>query len=186
MRRLVLITGCSGGGKSTLIEELGRRGHAVVPEPGRRIVREEQGRASPMSSRALPWINLGAFAMRALTMARQDMDEARAGVGAPNGHVFFDRGLVDAAVAIEQAGGGPADETLRTTPRYDRLVFVAPPWPEIFANDPERRHGLEAAVEEFRRLRAALARLGYAAIELPRTSVADRARFVLERLDTPG
>jgi predicted ATPase len=39
--QFVVISGCSGGGKSTLIAELGRRGYPVVEEPGRRIVKEE-------------------------------------------------------------------------------------------------------------------------------------------------
>jgi predicted ATPase len=39
--RFVVISGCSGGGKSTLIAEFGRRGYAIVEEPGRRIVKEE-------------------------------------------------------------------------------------------------------------------------------------------------
>ena len=37
----VVISGCSGGGKSTLLTELGRRGYMTVEEPGRRIVKEE-------------------------------------------------------------------------------------------------------------------------------------------------
>jgi predicted ATPase len=41
VERFVVISGCSGGGKSTLIAELGPRGHAVVGEPGQRIVKEE-------------------------------------------------------------------------------------------------------------------------------------------------
>ena len=41
MNRFVVISGCSSGGKSTLVVELGRRGYAVVEEPGRRIVKEE-------------------------------------------------------------------------------------------------------------------------------------------------
>ncbi|MPT22826.1 MAG: ATPase, partial [Starkeya sp.] len=41
MDRFVVISGCSGGGKSTLLTELARRGFAVVEEPGRRIVAEE-------------------------------------------------------------------------------------------------------------------------------------------------
>ena len=36
--RFVVISACSSGGKSTLIAELGKRGYAVVDEPGRRIV----------------------------------------------------------------------------------------------------------------------------------------------------
>jgi predicted ATPase len=42
--RFVVISGCSGGGKSTLLAELARRGHAVVEEPGRRIVQRNGGR----------------------------------------------------------------------------------------------------------------------------------------------
>lgn len=37
----VVIPGCSGDGNSTPRAELSRRGHAVVAEPGRRIVQEE-------------------------------------------------------------------------------------------------------------------------------------------------
>ena len=39
--RLVVISGCSGGGKSSLLAELQARGHRVVEEPGRRIIAEE-------------------------------------------------------------------------------------------------------------------------------------------------
>ncbi|WP_207234152.1 AAA family ATPase [Pseudomonas aeruginosa] len=41
MNYFVAISGCSGGGKSTLLAELKLRGHAVVEEPGRRIIQEE-------------------------------------------------------------------------------------------------------------------------------------------------
>jgi predicted ATPase len=33
MNRFVVISGCSGGGKFTLLAELGRRGYATVEEP---------------------------------------------------------------------------------------------------------------------------------------------------------
>jgi len=65
VNRFVVISGCSGGGKSTLLGELGRQGHAVVKEPGRRIVREETiGDGS-----ALPWVDMAAFLRRAVAMA---------------------------------------------------------------------------------------------------------------------
>jgi predicted ATPase len=41
VNRFVVISGCSGGGKSTLLIELGQRGYATVEEPGRRIVKDE-------------------------------------------------------------------------------------------------------------------------------------------------
>lgn len=50
MNHFVIISGCSGGGKSTLLDELKQRGYPVVPEAGRRIVQEEMqagGQALP-------------------------------------------------------------------------------------------------------------------------------------------
>jgi predicted ATPase len=72
MDRLVIISGCSGGGKSTLPAELRRRGHAVVEEPGRRTVKEELGSGGS----ALPWADGVAFARRAIVMALADRTSA--------------------------------------------------------------------------------------------------------------
>src|SRR5262245_38665482 len=58
MENFVTISGCSGGGKSKLLQELRQRGFATIAEPGRRIVAEELRR----SGRALPWVDAHAFA----------------------------------------------------------------------------------------------------------------------------
>ena len=174
MQRFVVISGCSGGGKSTLLAELARRGHAVVEEPGRRIVREEQAG----DGAALPWIDAAAFARRAVAMALADREAA----GRLEGWVVFDRGLVDAAAALEHATGEAALATLCRVHRYHQRVFLAPPWPEIFVNDPERPHGFEAARAEYERLVEAYAALDYAVTILPKVDVAARADFVLEAL----
>lgn len=140
MERFVVISGCSGGGKSTLIAELGRRGHAVVEEPGRRIVKEELASGGS----ALPWVDRIAFARRAITMALVD----RAAAYLLDGWVFFDRGLIDAAAALQHLTGEPALATLGQTNRYHRRVFLTPPWPQIYQTDPERRHGMDMALAE--------------------------------------
>lgn len=172
--RHVVLSGCSGGGKSALLEELQRRGFATVAEPGRRIVESELRRGGT----ALPWTDLQAFALRAIGLAGEDRRRAKA----LRGWVFFDRGLVDAAVALQHAVGRPAAHTLDGTDRYHRLVFLVPPWPEIYAATAERRHGLDAAVAEFDRLLAAYGDLGYQTLLLPKVDVAARADFLLHRL----
>ncbi len=170
----VILSGCSGGGKSTLLTELARRGFRTVDEPGRRIVAEElRGTGS-----ALPWVDLGAFARRAIEIAAEDRalaDQAR-------NWTFFDRGLIDAAVALEYATGEPASMTLAPFQPYHRRVFLTPPWPELFAHDSERRHDLDEAIAEFDRLMVAYADLGYDPIILPKRTVEQRADFVLGQL----
>jgi predicted ATPase len=170
MERFVVISGCSGGGKSALLAELGRRGHAIVEEPGRRIVKEELREGGL----ALPWRDGSAFARRAIAMALED----RARAAALNGWVFFDRGLVDAAAALQHLTGEPALAALAREHRYHQTVFLTPPWPEIYMNDPERRHDLGAAEDEYSRLLEAYPALGYTIAVLPKAGVSQRADFI--------
>tara|TARA_R110002124_G_scaffold114535_4_gene269165 strand:+ start:762 stop:1331 length:570 start_codon:yes stop_codon:yes gene_type:complete len=172
--RLVVLSGCSGGGKSTLLDELARRGHASVPEPGRRIVAEELAG----SGAALPWVDAEAFARRAMAMAQADI----AAAAARSGWVFFDRGLVDAAAALAHLCGVPLAESLAAVRPYHDEVFLVPPWPEIYVQDDARQHGLAAAEAEYARLLLAYRALGYRVTVLPRVGVAERADIVLARL----
>ena len=110
MNRFVVISGCSGGGKSTLLAEFARRGYSIVEEPGRRIVREEIDRGGS----ALPWVDQAAFLQRALAMSVADQISA----STREGWIFFDRGLVDAAAGLEHLTGESALALLGQTRRY--------------------------------------------------------------------
>jgi predicted ATPase len=172
--RFVVISGCSSGGKSTLLIELGRRGYATVEEPGRRVVKEEMlGKGL-----ALPWVDAIAFARRAVALALAD----RATANRESGWVFFDRGLIDAAAALQHLTGEPALATLAPDHRYHHRVFLAPPWPEIYVTDTERRHDLSAAISEYQRLLDVYPSLGYQVTILPKVSTPERAEFVLHSL----
>jgi predicted ATPase len=175
MDRFVVISGCSSSGKSSLLAELGRRGYAFVEEPGRRIVKEEL----ELGGSALPWMDRAAFARRCIALALSDFRAARRQEGK---WVFFDRGLIDASVALEHLTGEPTLEALRRSHRFYRRVFLAPPWPEIYVLDRERRHSLETALIEYSRLLGTYPSLGYETIILPQVSVAERADFVLYTL----
>lgn len=169
-----MISGCSGGGKSTLLAELASRGFPTIAEPGRRIVDEQLRRGG----RALPWVDLAAFARRAIEVAVDD----RQAEASTAGWVFFDRGLVDAAAALQHATGQRALVLPDQSPRYHRQVFMTPPWPEIFATDNARRHGLADAIAEYDRLLAAYDALGYETILLPKIGIRERADHLLDHL----
>ncbi|MGA6113274.1 AAA family ATPase [Agrobacterium tumefaciens] len=173
MDRFIILSGCSGGGKSTLLTQLARRGFATVEEPGRRIVIEE----TRNNGTALPWIDIEAFARRAIAMALEDRQKAPA-----EGLVFFDRGLIDAASALSHVSGDGFIDTLKNTHRYNPLVFLTPPWPEIYQGDDERRHDFDAAVEEYDRLVRDYETLGYDSVVLPKSGIEERADFILARI----
>ena len=174
MNRFVVISGCSGGGKSSLVAELGRRGYSIVEEPGRRIVREE----SDCGGSALPWEDTASFLRRAIAMSLAD----RVSACAREGWVFFDRGVVDAAAGLQHLTGEKVLASPGATHRYHQRVFLTPPWPEIYLTDPERRHGFDAAVAEYSRLLEIYPSLDYEVFILPKSGVRERADFVLKTL----
>ena len=125
-QRHVILTGCSGGGKSTLLDALAARGFQTVEEPGRRIVAHEMRNEGT----DLPWLDAAAFAQRAVETARLDREQV-----SPSAEwIFFDRGLIDAAVALQHAAGIDVRRTLEGSARFCAHVFIAPPWHEIYEN----------------------------------------------------
>ncbi|WP_434665727.1 AAA family ATPase [Paraburkholderia sp. A3BS-1L] len=175
--RRVVISGCSGGGKSALLAELAQRGHAVVEEPGRRIVEAELR----SNGHALPWVDLRAFLLRAIDLAHADL--ASVDTHGACGWIFFDRGLIDALAARAHLEGRPLNAGASGTQRhYHHRVFVTPPWPEIYVQDDARRHDFASATQEYERLLAAWPSFGYKITLVPKTDVAARADFVLRTL----
>lgn len=175
MNHGVIISGCSGGGKSTLLAELRRRGYAVIEEPGRRIVQEQ----TRTGGQALPWLDMPAFLRQVIDLALDDH------ANAPRDNsqwVFFDRGLIDAAAAFQALTGAPILDVIGQSHRYHSRIFLAPPWPEIYVQDEERRHSMDEARAEFERLQGCYPALGYAVSLLPKVGVAQRADFVLDTL----
>lgn len=175
MPRFVVISGCSGGGKSTLLDGLRARGCAVVPEAGRRLLREELARGGA----ALPWADPTAFLHR---MVEASLADLAAAARQPD-PVFFDRSLIDALSGLQHRTGEPYLFGHDAARLYHRRVFLAPPWPDINVMDAERRHDFAAAEAEYVRLARDYPALGYEVVPLPRLSVGERAEFVLRELE---
>jgi predicted ATPase len=116
------------------------------------------------------------FARQAVRIACADL------AAAPEGVVFFDRGLVDAVAAVAHLTGTLPPEAEGLNARYAQTVFLVPPWPEIYGQDAARRHAFTAAAAEYERLRAFYPRFGYRPVILPRVPVAARVALVLDRL----
>lgn len=174
--RLIVLTGGPGSGKTTLIEALAKRGHAVQPEAGRAIIRDQRA----IGGEGLPWKNRALFAELMLAADLRSYDEA-CGQGEL---VFFDRGLPDIVGYLALCGlpvppyAGAAAERFR----YRRTVFIAPPWPAIFGQDAERKQDFAEAERTYEAMARTYPRYGYDLVELPQESVETRVDFVLKRL----
>jgi predicted ATPase len=174
---LVVITGGPGAGKTTLLEALRQRGYACVPEAARTIIRDQVA----IGGRALHDQDTELYAEITLTWDMRNHREATVLAGP----VFFDRGLPD-RVGYQIMRGLPVPPHVTAAVelfRYHRRVFVAPPWPEIYVHDEERKHDFEHALRAHEATLAGYARAGYETIILPKVDVETRVDFVLHGLD---
>ena len=173
----VVISGCSGGGKSSLLLELARRGYRVFAEPGRQIVKEQNF----IGGDGVPSKDGRKFADLCLSRAMHNMIAA----AATNTYVFFDRSIVDNFNGLERLPGGAPSYFRKAVERFrfNTRVFITPPWPEMFANDAERTHSYNDAVAEYDTLLPAYQRLGYELVIIPKLSIKARVDFILKELE---
>jgi predicted ATPase len=174
--RFFVLTGGPGSGKTTLIEALRTQGFATAPEAGRGIIRDQMAIGGP----ALPWQDHALFAELMLSWELRSWHAAHA----EPGPVFFDRGAPDTIGYLRLCGRPVPDHITSAAEkfRYARQVFVAPPWPEIFTQDEERKQTLDEAERTFRSVTGVYAELDYELVPLPLAPVEERLRFVLDQV----
>lgn len=173
-KHFFVITGGPGSGKTILLEALQRAGYARTVEAGRGIIQDQVA----IGGQALPWNNRTLFAELMLSWDMRSYRDA----AQLNGPVFFDRGVVDVLGYLRLMGGPAPAHVERAVEafRYNRRAFVMPPWEEIYKTDRERQQDFAEAVRTCEALAATYAECGYELVEVPRTTVKGRMRFVLD------
>lgn len=170
MQTRIVLTGGPGFGKSSIIQELERRGHAVFHEVAREIIHELK-------------TNKGEFDLLSFSASVQ-LGRVKQFYQAGEGLQFYDRGIPDIAGFLLK-GKIPIPAKLLdlcATLLYHKTVFITPPWEAIFLKDPERREDFREAVKAHKALEATYASLGYDLVPVPMGSIVQRCDFVLNHL----
>jgi len=178
--RFFVLTGGPGSGKSTLIDALERAGYARSLEAGRGVIQDQMS----IGGRALPWDDRTLFSELMLSWEMRSYRMARGSAGL----VFFDRGVVDVLGYLRLIRHSALEHMHKAAEqfRYNRQVFIAPPWEEIFQQDQERKQDFNEAVRTYDALAATYTEYGYELIELPRVPIEERVRFVLHHAGGAG
>jgi predicted ATPase len=180
INKLVVISGCSGGGKSTLLSELGSNGYTVVAEVGREIVKEQLA----VNGNITPWQNHKEFCEMLIARSIKAYKQAKETAIAKEHVIFFDRSFLEGVSyyqSLQIQDANKYDHYIEEL-RYYPTIFMAPPWKDIFRQDEERKQSFEDAVDEYRRLLKAYPEYGYRIIELPKASVKERVQFLLSSI----
>ena len=173
-----VITGGPGAGKTTLLNELRKLGYFCIDESARDIIRNQIA----VNGDALPWNNKQHFME---LMFKYAVDTYKMAQQHKNPEVtFFDQGIID-VITYAYRNTIPITKEMEQaaqTFRYNKKVFVAPPWQEIYCSDTERKHTFEEAVEVFNKKVEIYKEYGYELLHLPQSSIQDRIDFILKHI----
>jgi predicted ATPase len=173
---LFVVSGGPGSGKSTVLHELARRGFPFASEVARQIIQEQ----IQAGGTALSCGDREAYARLMLERSIESYLEYTPA----QQPVFSDRGIPDTlcyARLIGLCDNGFIQDACRRF-RYAPLVFLAPPWKEIYQTDNERKQDFAEAERTFDQMAKVYRQCGYTLLELPKATPAARATFILAQL----
>lgn len=155
-----IITGCPGSGKTTLIRSLRNLGFICVEEPARQVIAEQRA----VQGDGISDKNTTPFTELILSRSLESYKKY-VGSSVP---IIFDRGIPDVIGYAKLFGLDikKFENSAKIHP-YNRSVFIAPPWEEIYSTDDERKMTFEETAQFHELLERAYLDLGYQLIELP-------------------
>ena len=174
-KQIYVITGGPGFGKTLIVEELRQLGYNCSKEFARDLILSEQ----ESGGEVLPWKNPKLFQQNILQKRVAFFDSIPAGAFA-----FADRGIPDQLAFARYRGFGTPEILSEYSQkyRYAPLVFVTPPWPEIFVNDSIRTETFDEACRIHEIVVETYISLNYQIIELPLLPPKQRTKYLLENL----
>ena len=174
--RKIVITGGPGTGKSSIIHKLEEKGEKCLHEISRQVTMEAQKEGIAQLFLEKPLL----FSEKLLEGRINQYLEA---IEYPSDHIFIDRGLPDVVAYMDYFDTNYPEFFNKTCEnnRYD-LIFILPPWKEIYTSDNERYESYEEALKISSYLYSTYRRYGYAPIEVPKLSVEKRTNFILDKI----
>lgn len=171
-----MITGGPGTGKSTIIDELISRGFSCMQEISREITLEARANGTEQLFLTQPLL----FSELLLKGREDQFVETRK---FDDNLVFFDRGIPDIPAYMNYIGVDYPKIYMDKSTLYSYdVVFLMPPWEEIYISDNERYESFEQALAIHNHLERTYKELNYKIIEVPTGSVVNRTNFILDCL----
>lgn len=174
-KKIVLIGG-PGSGKTSVINALEDHGYPCLHEISRQVILEAQKDGISQLFLEKP-VLFSELLLEGRIKQYQEAEEK------DHELVFIDRGIPDVVAYMDYFGNKypPFFKEVCKKYTYD-LIFVFPPWKDIYVSDNERYETFEQAESIHSHLMDSYKDSGYHPIEVPFRSVQERRDFILEHL----
>ncbi|MEK6450676.1 MULTISPECIES: AAA family ATPase [Myroides] len=174
--KLILIIGGPGSGKTTLINELTKKGYICYPEISREVTKQAQQKGIDQLFLTEPLL----FSQLLLEGRIKQHKEA---ICEKSNIVFIDRGIPDVLAYMHYKGDNyPESFDAACKEHMYHQIFLLPPWENIYISDEQRYESFQEASEIHEHLINTYSKYGYDLIEVPRDTVENRIDFILSKV----
>ena len=172
--KTIVITGGPGSGKTSLINELIKRGFTCSSEISREIILK----ARESGVEQLFLTNPIQFSELLLEGRIEQYNDA---LESNNEFVFLDRGIPDIPAYMDFKGDAYPDFFAEACKehKYDS-IFILAPWQEIFTSDNERYENFDQALEIHEKLIETYTKYDYDLRDVPFGSIEARADYIID------
>jgi|694.fasta_scaffold90910_3 predicted ATPase len=175
-KKIKVIIGGPGTGKTSIIDALKARGYCCYPEISREVTMEAKKQGIDQLFLEQPLL----FSELLLEGRKKQYLDAQ-----KESHevVFIDRGIPDVLAYMHYIGDSyPSFFEAACRENTYSEVFILPPWKEIYVSDEARYENYEQSVLIHNHLVETYTKYGYQLIEVPKDSLDNRILFILDKI----
>ncbi|MEJ6792273.1 MAG: ATP-binding protein [Lacinutrix sp.] len=172
--KTIVITGGPGSGKTSIINELTKRGLTCSEEISREVILKarEKGIEQLFITNPIQFSE---------TLLEGRIEQYKDALESNNEFVFLDRGIPDISAYMDFKGDTYPDFFYEACEKYKYdSVFILAPWQDIFTSDSERYENFDQAQEIHEKLLETYTKYGYNLRDVPFGSVEARADHIID------
>lgn len=155
---------------------MGSKGYVCMPEISREIIKDAQTQGIEQLFLTNPLL----FSQKLLEGRLLQYKTATTYYA---DYLFYDRGMPDVTSYMDYIGAWYPHKFAKTIQAYKYdLVFLLPPWKEIYVQDNERYESFEQSQKIYTYLKKGYAIFGYETIEVPAGTLEEREQFIIHYL----
>jgi len=175
-KKIKVIIGGPGTGKTSIIDELKARGYCCYPEISREVTMEAKKQGIDQLFLEQPLL----FSELLLEGRKKQYLKA---LNEPHEVVFIDRGIPDVLAYMHYIGDSyPSFFDAACRENIYSEVYILPPWKEIYVSDEARYENYEQSELIHNHLVETYTKYGYNLIEVPKDSLDNRILFILDKI----
>jgi len=175
-KKIKVIIGGPGTGKTSIIDELKARGYCCYPEISREVTMEAKKQGIDQLFLEQPLL----FSELLLEGRKNQYLKA---LNEPHEVVFIDRGIPDVLAYMHYIGDSyPSFFDAACRENIYSEVYILPPCNEIYVSDEARYENYEQSELIHNHLVETYTKYGYNLIEVPKDSLDNRILFILDKI----